>query len=456
MMSTEQVPFCQRNIRLWVTLLVGSGAVVLGFAIWLAASDAKQSELGAVLPGQWASEAVGAARPVAAAKPNQASSAALILAGSEGGGGAKLLTAWHGVTRTVGSPALQLQSAFNRSADAIRPSVVNINAIRPSFARRAAAQNALQFVDPFDGVPDKVFGKLAYESVGSGLIVDPVGYIVTNDHLVGQATAIMVTRYNHANEHLPAHLVATDPRSDLALIKLDREGRFTAARFADSNKVEVGDWVLAVGNPFGLGHTVTSGIVSGRRNTLAIAGVEYRGLIQTDAPINQGSSGGPLVNLEGRVIGINTAIYAPTGVFNGTGFAIPSNRVSGFVARALNRQREPRTPVRPIGVGPSALGPPWLGVHVSNVTALLAKKLSMPKASGVFVHSVAPDGPAANAGVRRGDVIIVLAGVPVTSTTTLDHVVVQVPLGQKVSLVVWRKGKPKKLTLKIKAVRGRQ
>jgi serine protease Do len=455
MMSTEQVPFCQRNVRSWVTLLVASGALVLGFAIWLAMKDTGSKGLGFSALFDGSEQPAEPPKPTAHAPP--ATPAALTLAGQPDPA-ALQLAGWQNQPAApaaqgqAASPALQLQSAFNQAADVIRPSVVNINAIRPSLPRPARPAQAPQFVDPFDGIPDKVFGKLAYESVGSGVIIDPAGYVVTNNHLVGQATAIMVTRYNHANEHLPARLVSTDPRNDLALIKLEKPGRFTAARFADSSKVEVGDWVLAVGNPFGLGHTVTSGIVSGRRPSLVIGGVEYRGLIQTDAPINQGSSGGPLVNLTGEVVGINTAIYAPTGVSNGTGFAIPANRVTAFVARALGKEQQmPVAQIQPVNAPAQTLVvQPWLGVYITNVTPQLAAKLSLPRAGGVFVNSVTPGSPASSAEIRRGDVIIALAGVPVQNTVALNQVSARLPANQKVYVVVWRKGKPKRLKLKIR------
>jgi serine protease Do len=450
----ESIPFCQRNIRLWIGLLAGCAVLVLGFAIWLAVEKNRTPSLEgftdavASVPGGGQG---GGAQPVALAQPAQLTP----YTPTTGRAGQGLRPV---ALNTGGNQALQLQASFNRAADIIRPSVVNINAIRSAGWRPApAAGNAPQFIDPFDGIPDKVFGQQAFESVGSGLIVDPSGYVVTNDHLVSGATSIMVSLYKQNAEHLSARLVATDPGSDLALLKLEGNGPYPAARLADSSRVEVGDWVLAVGNPFGLGHTVTSGIISGRRDQLTISGVTYRGLLQTDAPINQGSSGGPLVNLQGQVVGINTAIYAPTGVFNGTGFAIPSNRVGGFVSRLIGPRTRPVAQVQPMA--PQAAAPmvrpgSRLGVGVVPVTPGLAAKLSMPGVAGVFISSVTPDSPAEDAGLSRGDVITHLAGRPVTSSADLQAVAAGLPPLSRVTVTVWRKGQLRNMTLKTRPALG--
>jgi serine protease Do len=349
-------------------------------------------------------------------------------------------------------PALELQSAFNQAADIIRPAVVNINAISRSRTPQPAAPGVPQFANPFDGIPDKVFGNLAYESVGSGVIVDPAGYVVTNNHLVVGATSFMVSLYKHQNEHRAARLVTTDPQHDLALLKLEGNGPFPTATFADSSRVEVGDWVLAVGNPFGLGHTVTAGIISGRRASITIGGLVYRGLLQTDAPINQGSSGGPLVNLSGEIVGINTAIYAPTGVFNGTGFAIPANRVGAFVTQKLQPRTRPvalatPTPAPGVGASPSA---PWLGLSLIDVTPALAAKLAVP-GGGVFVTSVVPGSPASEAEISRGDVLLAVGGRPIRSSAQVQQMVPALPQNRTIPVTVWRNGRVRELSLKVGA-----
>ncbi len=424
----ESAPFCQRNIRRWLTLLALSSAAVLGYAIWLAT----HRDL---------SRRPHRSHPKAAA-------AAPALAGPALQPAALTLAPTQFVARQTGpQPAADLQTAFNRAADVIRPAVVNINAVRLGPAPwQPTDPNAARFLDPFDGIPDKRFGNVAYESVGSGVIVDAAGYIVTNDHLVSGASSFFVTRFNQTNEHLAARLVASDPASDLAILKIDSTQPLPTAQFADSSLSEVGDWVLAVGNPFGLGHTVTAGIISARRSAVAIAGVEYRNLLQTDAPINQGSSGGPLVNLNGQVIGINTAIYAPTGVFSGTGFAIPSNRAAAFVAREL--QRIAPTPLATVALSTVA---PSLGLQVVDVTPELAAKLALPGATGVFVSSVVADTPAEDAGFARGDVLVALSGAAVSSRNGLVAQIAALPLGVSVPAVVVRNGRAKVLSLRLRA-----
>jgi serine protease Do len=300
-----------------------------------------------------------------------------------------------------------------------------------------------------------VIGNVPYESAGSGLIVDAAGHLVTNHHLVTGASSFLVSRFQRGNEHLPARLISTDPLSDLALLKIDAPGPFPAAEFADSSKVEVGDWVLAVGNPFGFGHTVTAGIISARRARINVGGLLYQGLLQTDAPINQGSSGGPLCNLSGQVVGINTAIYAPTGVWSGAGFAIPANRVTSF----LSARMPAATPGPPAIVAATPPTPegvrPWLGVTAIDLTPELAARLSLPGGSGAFVTSVRADSPAEAAEIQRGDVITAVAGRPVNGAGGLRVLLAGLMPGQAVPLTVWRGGLERSLTLSVSAAPGR-
>jgi len=211
------------------------------------------------------------------------------------------------VRQVAGNP----RTAFNFAARTVRPAVVGIRAaFGPPNARTPTVQR-----------------------VGSGVVVDAAGYIVTCNHVVSGARSILITPYRRPEIQLSARLIAAE--NDLALLKVESRGGLPTVQLADSEQARVGDWVLAVGHPFGLGLTVTAGIIGRRQGQLGIAGQNYTGLIQTDAPINEGSSGGPLVDLNGQVIGLNTAIYAPTGVFSGAGFAIPSNDVRAFLARNL-------------------------------------------------------------------------------------------------------------------------
>jgi serine protease Do len=288
---------------------------------------------------------------------------------------------------------------------------------------------------------------------------------------------VVVTRFNEPQNFLTARIVAVDTNNDLAMLQIMAPGPFPTASLADSSLTEVGDWVIAVGNPFGLEHTVTAGIISARRSSIAIDSMVYNGLIQTDAPINRGSSGGPLCNLQGRVIGINTAIYAPTGVFNGTGFAIPSNRVSAFVAKVLSNPAATAglpvallgshmttralqaTAVQQVAMQPQQMmaqaqpgmqtqpglqqGPPsiWLGIGVVDMTPDLAKRLGYPFAGGVFVNSVILDSPADEAQFTRGDILTSAGGVAIANADTLNQVFATMKPGVPVIVTFWRGGK---------------
>ncbi len=463
MNATETIPFCQRNVRLWVTLLIISGVLVLGFAVWIAVEEPSLENGKHLLRFQSSGAGIQHAPPPHSSTTQPGSTMPAAFQPNSPGGRMQVV-GMQGRAMAAGHQ----QTSFHQAVEIIRPSVVNINAIRSGTASPFLGNpQGARFIDPFDGVPDKVIGQVAYESVGSGLIIDTRGYVVTNNHLVSNATSIMITMFHGNNKHLTAALVAVDPRSDLALLRLQEPGTYPAAQFADSTKVEVGDWVLAVGNPFGLQNTVTSGIISGRRNSIAISGVEYRGLLQTDAPINQGSSGGPLVDLRGKVVGINTAIYAPTGVFSGTGFAIPANRVGGFIARAMAAQVpivQPRAVAQnapfppslrgavqntPFLPSPRSAGSPRVGLEVIDVSPALAAKLFLPQAGGVFINGVLPDSPGEEAELQRGDVITSLNGYTINNTTSFQMVLAGVMPRQRVGLTVWRKGRSRALSLKI-------
>jgi serine protease Do len=231
----------------------------------------------------------------------------------------------------------QSRHVFNTVSSLMLPTVVNIHATRnPTAGRTLAAAGGARFVDPFDGVPEKLAGNKAYETVGSGVIIDARGFILTNYHVIAQATDLLVSVSGRLKRDFPAGIVAADPAADLALIKVSGAPALPEARLGDSSSTRVGDWVLAFGSPFGLEQTVTQGIISNRRESLMIDGVSYGEMLQTDAPINRGSSGGPLVSVSAEVVGINTAIYGPNGVFSGTGFAIPVDRAKAFLARNSN------------------------------------------------------------------------------------------------------------------------
>jgi len=302
------------------------------------------------------------------------------------------------------------RTPFNEAAQSIRPAVVGVRAIV------APTQPKLPSV----------------ERVGSGVIIDPAGYAVTCNHVVAGATSIGVSRLQQPYIQLPAGLIAVE--EDLALLKIQADAPLPAAPLADSDQVQVGDWVLAVGHPFGLGLTVTSGIVGRRHGVLSIpGGPQYTELLQTDAPINEGSSGGPLVNLSGEVVGLNTAIYAPTGVFSGAGFAVPSNRIRQFLARHL-----PGAPGA--ALAPGAL---W-GIGVGDLSP--AQQAQFPK-GGVVVVAVETSSPAALLGIAPGDVIVSVAAQPIRDVGAMRGVQARLNANAPLTLQLSRQGQVYELTL---------
>jgi serine protease Do len=257
--------------------------------------------------------------------------------------------------------------------------------------------------------------------LGSGFIIDPAGYIVTNDHVVANARKIIVLVQNDAE--YPAKLIGRDPLTDLALIKIDASEPLPSVQWGDSDPARVGDWVLAVGNPFGLGGTVSFGIISARGRDIRSG--PYGDFLQIDASLNRGNSGGPTFNLSGGVIGIVTAIYTPTGGSVGVGFAIPSSRAKPVIERLRQSGKVVRG---------------WLGVEIQEVTPELAKALGLSKAAGALVAGAMPGGPAAKAGVKAGDVILRFDGANIQSIRDLPRVTAEVSPGHDSTLELWRRG----------------
>ncbi|AQS88780.1 endopeptidase DegP/Do [Neoasaia chiangmaiensis NBRC 101099] len=268
------------------------------------------------------------------------------------------------------------------------------------------------------------------QALGSGFIISPDGYIVTNNHVVKDADQVSVTLQD--DTVLKAHIVGRDSRTDLAVIKVDAPHPLPTVPFGNSDTARVGDWVLAIGNPFGLSGTVTSGIVSSRGRSID-RGV-YDDFIQTDAPINRGNSGGPLFNLKGEVVGINTAIYSPSGGSIGIGFAIPSNDARGVIDQ-LRR------------LGHVQRG--WIGIRVQDVSHDIADSLGLKVAKGALVAGVEPKGPAAVSGMKTGDVITKLNG-EVIDGRSLPRLVAAIAPGTKTAFGVWRKGQDLTMDVVIK------
>jgi serine protease Do len=390
-------PYCEGPWKQWLSGMAVVAVVTLGFTIeehfrvgsQQLATMPQQAPVGAAAGAVPTSHAV---IPVAATQP---------LLGER---------IWsNGFDPNVRLVGQNSRTAFNESAESIRPAVVGVRA-------------ALTSTQP---------GRPSVERVGSGVIVES-GHAVTCNHVVAGATNIAVSRFHQPHRQFPARVVAVE--EDLALLKIQADAPFPAATLADSDQVQVGDWVLAVGHPFGLGLTVTSGIVGRRHGVLSIpGGPQYTELLQTDAPINEGSSGGPLVNLSGEVIGLNTAIYAPTGVFSGAGFAVPSNRVRQFLARHL-----------PNAVGASpAPGSLW-GISLGDLSP--AQQAQFPS-GGVVVLGVEPNSAAALLQVAPGDVIVKLGTQPIRDTSAMRQLQSQLNANASIQMQVWRQGQTFNLTL---------
>jgi serine protease Do len=260
------------------------------------------------------------------------------------------------------------------------------------------------------------------QSLGSGFIIDPSGIIVTNNHVIEGADEITVTLQD--NTMLKATLIGRDDHEDIAVLQVHADKKLPAVHFGDSDVSRVGDWVLAIGNPFGLGGTVTAGIISARGRDIQQG--PYDDFIQTDAAINRGNSGGPLFNMAGDVVGINTAIYSPSGGSIGIGFSIPSDDAK-LVVDQLRQYGRPRRG--------------WLGVRIQQVTPDIAESLGLHEADGALVAGVNHDGPADKAHIQNGDIILTFNGQPLHEMRTLPRVVAETPIDRQVPVDLWRGGK---------------
>jgi serine protease Do len=286
-----------------------------------------------------------------------------------------------------------------------------------------------QFFEQFYGPQPSREYTQRQTSLGSGVIVDPRGYILTNNHVVAKATEIMV-KLKDGKEY-PGEIVGTDPTTDLAVVKIKAVGNWPVAELGDTDKIKVGDWVMAVGSPFGLEQTVTAGIISAKGRTIGQG--PYDDFIQTDASINPGNSGGPLVDMNGKVIGINTIILSPSGGSLGIGFAVPINLAARIFKDLINTGSVHRG---------------WLGVVIQPLTPELARHFGIKDVSGILVSSLVDNGPAALGGLKSGDVIVEFNGRSITAPNELQRAVAQVPVGEGVKMAVVRDGK--KIDLEIK------
>ena len=311
--------------------------------------------------------------------------------------------------------------SFADLADKLMPSVVNIS------TTQTVRTTTNQF--PFQFPPGSPFGEMFKDferpterkasSLGSGFIIDTKGTVVTNNHVISGADDILV---RVGDKEYKAKVVGADPYMDIAVLKMETRDQFKPVSFGDSDKARVGDWAVAIGNPFGLGGTVTAGIISARNRDINLT--RYDDFIQTDASINQGNSGGPLFNLKGEVIGINTAIIAPgqSGSI-GIGFAIPANAASNVINQLIK-------------FGETKRG--WLGVRIQEVTKEIAEVEKLKKPQGALVASVGENSPADKAGIKAGDIILNFDGKKIDTMRTLPKVVASTEVGKSVELKVWR------------------
>ena len=314
--------------------------------------------------------------------------------------------------------------SFADLAEKLMPSVVNISTTQT--IKTTTNPFPFQFPpgSPFEDM-FKEFNKQTERkatALGSGFIIDEKGIVVTNNHVIQGAEDIMVS-VNGSTEY-KAKVIGTDPYMDLAVLQIQSDKKFQSVTFGDSDKARIGDWVVAIGNPYGFGGTVTSGIISSKNRDI---GGKYDDFIQTDASINVGNSGGPLFNLDGKVIGINTAIISPGASGSvGIGFAIPSNQASNVISQLIE-------------FGETKRG--WLGVRIQEVTKEIADVENLKKPKGALVASVLENSPAAKAGIKAGDIILEFDGKSVDTMRTLPKLVAQTKVGKRVILKIWRNQK---------------
>ena len=344
------------------------------------------------------------------------------------------------------------QQSFAPLVKKVLPAVVNISVTEKSDAESLSERLPEQFQgSPFDEFLRRFFEQHGSEgqviphpfrgspgegsgakqiALGSGFVIDPAGYIVTNNHVVGEAAKVEVILQD--NSKYAASIVGRDPRTDVAVLKINADKPLPYVSFGDSNAAQVGDWVIAVGNPFGLGGSVTTGIISARGRDIHTS--QFDDFLQIDAPINRGNSGGPTFNLNGQVIGINTAIYSPNGGSVGIGFAVPSN-----VAKAVVSQLESH--------GKVSRG--WLGVQIQEVTPAIAASLGLHGEHGALVAVVTPKSPGAEAGLKQGDVVLSFNGSEVKQLRDLPRLVAAAAPDSTATLSVWRNGQSTELQVKL-------
>ena len=313
--------------------------------------------------------------------------------------------------------------SFADLAEKLMPSVVNIS------TTQTIKTKSNQF--PFQFPPGSPFEDMFKEferpqerkasSLGSGFVIKKSGIVVTNNHVIANADDIVVIVNN---KEYDAKVLGADPYADVAVLQIESKETFIPVQFGDSDKARVGDWVVAIGNPFGLGGTVTSGIISARNRDINLT--RYDDFIQTDASINQGNSGGPLFNLDGQVIGINTAILSPSGTSSGIGFAIPANAASNIINQLIK-------------FGETKRG--WLGVRIQQVTKEIAEVQQLKEPNGALIAGVSEGSPAEKSGIKPGDIILEFDGKKIKTMRNLPKIVANTEVGKNVNVKIWRNKK---------------
>jgi len=352
------------------------------------------------------------------------------------------------VVATASAQGKTFTGSFADLAEKLLPAVVNISTTQVIKGRSGPTMPQLPPGSPFEEFFKEFLDRNQQQgerrrernatSLGSGFVVD-IGkngdaYIITNNHVIEGADEIAVILQD--NDRLKAELVGKDEKTDIAVLRVKSKDKMVAVSFGNSDDARVGDWVMAIGNPFGLGGTVTAGIISARGRDIQSG--PYDNFIQTDASINRGNSGGPLFNMDGKVIGINSAIYSPSGGSVGIGFAIPSSGAQPIISQLIK-----------FGIVKRG----WLGVHIQGVTEEIAETLGLKKARGALVASLVEDGPAKKSGIKIGDVILEFDGKPVPVMRKLPRIVAETEVDKPVKVVVWRDGKEVIVNVKIGALK---
>lgn len=352
------------------------------------------------------------------------------------GGFAVLTPSW-----AISQPTAMAPVSFADMAERLQPTVVNISSTQKLDAESQQMPDMPAFPEgsPFEDFFNDYMKRhqdqmqsVPSASLGSGFIIDKdKGYIVTNNHVIKDAQEIRVTL--HDNAIVNASVIGKDEKTDIALLQADlKDHDVAAASLGDSDAMRVGDWVIAIGNPFGLGGTVTAGIISARKRDINAG--PYDDFIQTDASINRGNSGGPMFNMKGEVIGINTAIFSPSGGSVGIGFAIPSAMTKSVIEQLIKYGKTRRG---------------WLGVRIQTVTDEIAESLGLGKARGALVASLTDTGPAEKAGLKAGDIIIRFDDKPVPDMRALPKLVAEAEIGKTVPVTIWRNGKETNLKVAV-------